>query len=582
MSQEIPAKPIMRFGPFEADLLAGELRKDGVKLKLLGQPLEILAILLERNGEVVTREELRTKLWPSDTFVDFGHGLSAAVNKLRSALGDSADRPRYVETLLGRGYRFVAPILRSPRLSPRHHELIESIAVLPFSNCGVDADTEYLSDGITEGVINSLSQVLNLRVIARSTAFRYKHKETDPQKIGNDLRVNAVVVGNLLQRGDTVIVQAELVDVVTGCQLWGGQFKRKTEDVFALQNDLSKEISEKLRVRLNGDQVRRLAKRQTEDAEAYRLYLKGRYHWNKRNPEATRRAIEYFHKALDSDSGYALAYTGLADTYNYLSFLNVVPPREAMPKAKSAATKALEMDDQLAEAHVSLGYASFTYDGDWLAAGKHFEQALALNPSYSRTHTFYAFYLSSLGRHEQALEAARFALDQDPASPAVSHSLTVQLYLARQFDQAIEQANQTLELDANFAIAYATMAEAYLSKGMYREALPALAEYVALSRRSATSLGLLGYSHARSNDRSQALRGIEELKEASKHSFVPAFFFALVYTGLEENDLAFDWLETAHEERFNRLAYLNVEALWDPLRSDSRFADLLRRIGIPK
>jgi Tfp pilus assembly protein PilF len=234
-----------------------------------------------------------------------------------------------------------------------------------------------------------------------------------------------------------------------------------------------------------------------------------------------------FHK--NNRPGYALAYTGLADTYNYLSFLNVVPPREAMPKAKSAATKALEMDDQLAEAHVSLGYASFTYDGDWLAAGKHFEQALALNPSYSRTHNFYAFYLSSLGRHEQALEVARFALDQDPASPAVSHSLTVQLYLARQFDQAIEQANQTLELDANFAIAYATMAEAYLSKAMYREALPALEKYVALSRRSAASLGLLGYSHARAGERSEALRLIEQLREASKHSFIPAFFFALVY-----------------------------------------------------
>jgi len=538
--------------------------------------------LLERNGEVVTREELRTKLWPSDTFVDFDHGLNAAVNKLRTALGDSADSSRYVETLLGRGYRFVAPILPSLRVSPRHHEPIESVAVLPFSNGGIDADAEYLSDGITEGVINSLSQILNLRVIARSTAFRYRHTEIDPQKAGSDLHVRAVVVGKLLQRGNTVIVQAELVDVATGSQLWGGQFKRKAEDVFALQDDLSKEISEKLRLRLTDDEVQRITKRQTEDAEAYRLYLKGRYHWNRRNPEGIWKAIEYFRRALENDSAYAPAYGGLADAYVYLSFLNVTPPREAMPKAKSAAAKALEMDDQLAEAHVSLGYASFSYDGDWLAAGRYFEQALAMNPGYSRTHTFYAFYLSSLGRHEQALEVARFALDQDPASPAVSHSLAVQLYLARQFDQAIEQANQTLELDANFAIAYAPMAEAYLSKGMYREALPALEKYVALSRRSAASLGLLGYSHARSGERSEALRIIEQLRETSKHSFIPAFFFALVYAGLEEKDRAFAWLETAHQERFNRLAYLKLEALWDPLRSDSRFADLLRRIGIPQ
>jgi tetratricopeptide (TPR) repeat protein len=233
-----------------------------------------------------------------------------------------------------------------------------------------------------------------------------------------------VVVGKLLQRGNTVIVQAELVDVATGSQLWGGQFKRKAEDVFALQDDLSKEISEKLRLRLTDDEVQRITKRQTEDAEAYRLYLKGRYHWNRRNPEGIWKAIEYFRRALENDSAYAPAYGGLADAYVYLSFLNVTPPREAMPKAKSAAAKALEMDDQLAEAHVSLGYASFSYDGDWLAAGRYFEQALAMNPGYSRTHTFYALYLSSLGRHEQALEVARFALDQDPASPAVSHSLT--------------------------------------------------------------------------------------------------------------------------------------------------------------
>jgi len=243
--------------------------------------------------------------------------------------------------------------------------------------------------------------------------------------------------------------------------------------------------------------------------------------------------------------------------------------------------KGLEIDKDLAEAHVSLGYVSFTYDGDWPAAGKHFEQALALNPAYSRAHTFYPFYLSSLGRSEEALEVARRALDFDPASPAVSHSLAVQLYFARQFDQAIDQAHNTLEMDANFAISYAVLGEVYLSKGMYREGLLALEKYSALSRSSATSLALLGYSHARLGERSQALRMIEELKAASKESFVPALFVALVYAGLEDKGQAFTWLEKAYEERFNRLAYLKVDALWDPLRSDPRFADLLRRVGIP-
>jgi tetratricopeptide (TPR) repeat protein len=294
-----------------------------------------------------------------------------------------------------------------------------------------------------------------------------------------------------------------------------------------------------------------------------------------------RKALEYFRQALDKDSAYALAYAGLADTYAYLSFFSVVPPHEAMPKAKAAAAKALEIDDQLAEAHVALGYVNFTYDRDWAAAGKYFEQALAVNPAYCRAHTFYTFYLSSLGRSEEALAVAKRALDLDPASPGVSHSLAVQFYLARQFDQAIKQANNTVEMDANFAISYALLGEAFVSKGMHREALLALDKYSALSRNSATSRALLGYSHARLGERTEALRMIEELKTASKQSFVPAFLFALVYAGLEDKDQAFTWLEKAYEERFNRLAYLKLEALWDPLRSDSRFTDLLRRIGIP-
>jgi TolB-like protein/Tfp pilus assembly protein PilF len=438
-----------------------------------------------------------------------------------------------------------------------------------------------LSDGITETLINNLSQIWNLRVVARSTVFRYKGKDIDPQKAGNDLHVRAVVSGRLLQHGNTLIVRAELMNVATGAQLWGGQYKRKAADVFALQDDLSREISEKLRLQLTGDEKQRLTKRYTEDAEAYRLYLKGRFHWNKRSPEGLQKAVEYFRQALDKDPAYSLAYAGLADTYAHLSFFNVVAPREAMPKAKAAAVKGLEIDEDLAEAHVSLGYVGFTYDGDWPAAGKHFEQALTLNPAYSSTHTFYALYLSSLGRSEEALEVAKRALDLDPASPAVSHSLAVQLYLARKFDQAIEQAQHTLEMEANFAISYAVLGEVYLAKGMYREGLPALEKYSALSRRSATSLAFLGYSHARLGERKEALRMIEELKAASQQSLARALFVALVYAGLEDKDQAFTWLEKAYEERFNRLAYLKVEALWDPLRSDPRFTDLLRRVGIP-
>ena len=569
----------LRFGEFELDISAYELRRGGQPVHLERQPMDLLILLVEHHRQLVSRADIVKRLWDPGVFVDVEMGVNTAIRKLRQALRDSRESPAFVETISGKGYRFIAPV--NAVLLGRQQEAIESVAVLPFANDSADPDGEYLSDGITETLINNLSQIWNLRVVARSTVFRYKGKDIDPQKAGNDLHVRAVVSGRLLQRGSTLIIRAELMDVATGAQLWGGQYNRKAEDVFALQDDLSREISEKLRLQLTGDEKQRLTKRYTEDAEAYRLYLKGRYHWNKRSPEGLQKAVEYFRQALEKDPAYSLAYAGLADTYAYLSFFNVVAPREAMPKAKNAAVKGLEIDKDLAEAHVSLGYVSFTYDGDWPAAGKHFEQALALNPAYSRAHTFYPFYLSSLGRSEEALEVARRALDFDPASPAVSHSLAVQLYFARQFDQAIDQAHNTLEMDANFAISYAVLGEVYLSKGMYREGLLALEKYSALSRSSATSLALLGYSQARLGERSQALRMIEELKAASKESFVPALFVALVYAGLEDKGQAFTWLEKAYEERFNRLAYLKVDALWDPLRSDPRFADLLRRVGIP-
>ena len=541
--------------------------------------MDLLILLVERHRQLVWRADIAKRLWDPGVFVDIEMGVNTAIRKVRQALRDSRASPAFIETISGKGYRFIAPIDAAPL--GRHQEAIESVAVLPFANDSADPDGEYLSDGITETLINNLSQIWNLRVVARSTVFRYKGKDIDPQKAGNDLHVHAVVSGRLLQRGNTLIVRAELMNVATGGQLWGGQYNRKPEDVFALQDDLSREISEKLRLQLTGDEKQRLTKRYTEDAEAYRLYLKGRYHWNKRSPESLQKAVEYFRKALDKDPAYSLAYAGLADTYAHLSFFNVVAPREAMPKAKTAAEQGLEIDKDLAEAHVSLGYISFTYEGDWPAAGKHFEQALTLNPAYSRAHTFYAFYLSSLGRSEEALEVAKRALDLDPASPAVSHSLAVQLYLARKFDRAIEQAYDTLEIDGNFAISYVVLGEVYLSKGMYRDGLSALEKYSALSRRNATSLAFLGYSRARLGERKEALRMIEDLKAASQQSFVPALFVALVYAGLEDKDQAFTWLEKAYEERFNRLAYLKVEALWDPLRSDPRFADLLRRVGIP-
>ena len=337
-----------------------------------------------------------------------------------------------------------------------------------------------------------------------------------------------------------------------------------------------------MRLKLTGADKQRLARRNTNDAEAYRSYLKGRYYWNKRTPEGIEAAISRFQQAIDEDPTYALAYAGLADAHVYRSFFTLARPRDAMPRAKTAAVKALEIDNQLAEAHVSLGYISYAYDWDWPEAQMHFDRASALNPAYVRAHIFYPLYLASRGRLQDALALAKSALDLDPASSSLRHNLAVQFYLAMQFDQAIEQCHRTLDIDPNLADAYAVLGQAYLARAMNREAVTVLEKYSALSPGSAGSLALLGYAHARLGERSEALRTVEELKAMSKKSFVPAFYFALVYAGLEDKDQAFMWLEKGYDERFNRFAYLRQEALWDPLRSDPRFSDLVRRVGIPR
>jgi len=460
-------------------------------------------------------------------------------------------------------------------------EAIDSVAVLPFVNASADPNTEYLSDGITESVINNLSQLPNLRVMARSTMFRYKGKETDPQKVGQDLGVRAVLSGRLLQRGDALIIQAELMDVAKGSQLWGGQYNRKAADVFALQEDLAKEISEKLRLRLTGEEKQRLTKRYTENAEAYQLYLKGRYYWNKGSEEGCQKAIEYFQQALDKDPSYALAYAGLADTYSLLlSAFGWFPPQEAIPKAKAAALKALEIDERLPEPHVALGYASLAYDWDWPTAGKHFQQAIALNPAYPTAHVWYSEYLVVLGRTDEGLAEAKRALDLDPVSLLVNRNMARQLYLAGRFDRAIEQSRKMLEMDPGFPLAHWQLGTAYAIKGMYGEALAELEKYAALSGRSPLALSYVGYALARSGERSQALRIVDELQALSKRKYVYSISIARVYVGLSEKDQAIAWLEKAYQER-SFVYLLKVDPTWDPLRSDRRFQDLLRRIGLP-
>jgi len=416
-------------------------------------------------------------------------------------------------------------------------------------------------------------------VMARGTVFRYKGKENDPLKIGRDLRVRAVLSGRLAQHADMVVVQAELIDVANGSRLWGGQYSRNMANVFALQEDLSTEISEKLRLRLTSEEKQRLTKRYTENAEAYQLYLKGCYYQNKGTEEGAKKSIEYFQQAIGKDPGYALAYAGVARAYNQLDVFGWLPPREAMPKSKAAALKALEIDDGLSEAHSALGYAHVIYDWDWPAAKRQFERALALNPSSTEA-LWDSLYLLSVGHTDEALAEYKRALDLDPLNLLLKFRMAWTLYAARRFDESIEQCMKMLEMDPGYPLAHWVLGQAYAGKGMYREALSELEKYAALTQRTPMALSSLGNVLARSGERSRALQVLAELKEISKQKYVYSATFARIYAGLGDKDQAFAWLEKAYEEHSTALYWIKVDPSWDPLRSDPRFNDLLRRMGL--
>jgi len=465
----------------------------------------------------------------------------------------------------------------------RPGKAIDSLAVLPFENRSAEPDTEYLSDGITESIINSLSHLPKLRVMPRGTVFRYKGREVDPQTVGRDLNVGAMLTGRVAHRGDSLNIQAELVDVMSGRQLWGEQYNRKLADIFAVQEEIAKEISEKLRLRLSGEEKKKLTKRYTENSQAYQLYLKGRYYWNKRTPEGLKKGIEYFKDAIEKDPGYALAYSGLADTYDLLSGYSVTPPAEAYPKAKAAARKALEIDETLAEAHTSLAYALWNYDWDWTASERENKRALELNPNYANGHHWYALLLAILGRHQEAAAEINRALELDSLSLVINTKVGALHYYARQYDQAIDQLQKTIEMDKNFLLARLYLASSYEQKGQLPEAIAGFRKGIELGQNP-WILASLGHAYAVSGNRggAQKTKTLGDLEVMAKEQFVSPYFVALVYAGLGDRDTAFEWLRKAHDERSDWLTYLKVDPAVDSLRSDPRFQDLLCRVGLPQ
>jgi serine/threonine-protein kinase len=457
---------------------------------------------------------------------------------------------------------------------------IDSLAILPFENASGDSDAEYLSDGITESIINSLSQLPNLRVMARSTVFRYKGKNPDTLTVARELNVRGVLSGRVFQRGDRLMIKAELVDSADGAQIWGEQFNRQLNDIFAIEEEISREISEKLRLKLTGEEKKRLSKRHTQNIEAYQEYMKGRYLWNQRTRDSLFKCIDHFNRAIDLDPNYALAYAGLADARNIIASYSSQPPAEAFPKARSAATRALALDNTLAEAHTALAFVMLGYDWEYAEAEKQFKLALSLNHGYATAHLWYALLLVALERHDEAMAEMQKALELDPLSLPIRANLGWLLYLERKYDEAIVELRRTLEVEPNFLLARRRLCQVYIQKGMYTEAADELERALVLAPEDTEIIGLLGYYYAVTGKHEASHSMFHRLEDLAQQRYIPAYFFARIYVGLDNKDCAFDFLEKAYEERYGLLAYMRVDPELDPLRADPRFADLMQRVKL--
>ena len=583
ISSEIPQ--VLRFDVFELDVRVGELRKRGTKLRLQGQPLQVLGVLLKRPGVLVTREELRAEIWPADTFVDFDHSLHNAIARIRESLGDSADTPRYIETLPRRGYRFIERVdevkpeastlhvSRSREFDPRG---IQAVAVLPLQDLSGDPDRDYFADSMTEALITSLAKISALRVISRTSAMQYKGAKKSLPQIARELNVDAVIEGTVLRSGERVRITAQLIHATSDQHLWAESYERDFRDILSLQSEIARQVANQVRIILTPEELARLGSARQINPEAHDWYLRARYYWNKRTEESVKKGLSYFHRAIDSDPTYAQGYAGLADSYNILGYYNALPPMEAYPKGKAAALKALALDNSLAEPHAALGVVKRDFEWDWSGAEVEFQRAIELNPGCVEAYHWRSTLLSMLGRHAEALREKKRALAIDPLSVVIRTDLARMCYFARDYDLSLEHYRSALDMDPNFGSAHLWLAQVYQQKGLYEEAISSLKSGVHLSSDSTYALAKLGLGYAMAGRCDEARAVLNRLNALSSQRYVSPYDIALVHLGLRKNDEAFTWLQRAFEQRSIWIGYLNVEPQLDPLRSDQRFRLLVR------
>lgn len=663
------SEQIISFAEFELDAARRRLMREGKPLHLNAKAFDLLVYLAENAGRVVTKDEILDAVW-QDQFVEEGN-LKVQMSALRKVLGEQKDDHRFLVTIPGKGYKFVAdvqnsdeqneivirqqtvtrlvveselefsddensqpiavapqpitvaadgsetntsqltaqslllPLSRKPRyavfaaggllfvllallaynkwsLPPQPAAQIKSIAVLPFKPLVSENRNESLEIGMADTLIATLSNFREINVRPISAVRRYAGIEQDAVAAGREQQVDAVLDGQLQQSGEKIRVTVRLVRVEDGVTIWTNQFDEKMTDIFTVQDSISERVAGVLALKLTREEKGQITKRYTENTEAYQLYLMGRYHLNRLTDDGFLKGRDYFQQAIDKDPNYALAYAGLADSYNILSGFNALAGKEGFPKARTAAIKALELDGELAEAHSALGTVKHFYDWDWSGAEREFKRAIEINPSYSDAHQMYSYYLSAMGRFDEALAEMRRAQELEPLSLVKIIGIGEIYYFQRQYDQAIGQYQKALEMDPNSGVTHWAIGNVYLHKGMYDEAIAEYQKAIPLSGDSPDEPAMLAYAYALSGRRGEALQIIDELKQRSKRSYISPTIIAFIYGGLGEKDLAFELLDKAYEGRDFILVLLKVEPIFDPLRSDPRFSVLLKRVGLPQ
>jgi TolB-like protein/Tfp pilus assembly protein PilF len=579
--QEAHAR-LLRFDGFEMDVESGELRKGGMRLKLQPQPFRLLGLLASRAGRVLTRQEIERELWGGQTHVDFEGGLNYCIRQIRTALGDDADSPRYIETLPRRGYRFLVTV-ETPGSTSAARPRRPMIAVLPFGNLTGQNDQDYFCDGLTEELIAQLGRLnpQQLGVIAFTTARQYRNTPKGIDQIGEELGVEFIVEGSFRRAGDRVRIMAQLIQVSDQSHLWAEAYNRTLEDIINIQIDVAERVARSLAVELLAGRGAAMARAVTRNSAAYEAYLKGRYYLNKRRTEEDfLTALGHFKKAIEKDPAYVPAYAGVADVYDVAGFYSWIAPKDAYEGSMRAIRKALELDRTYAEIYTSLAYAKMLYEWDFPGAEASFRQALDLNPNYVTAHYWYAFFLAAVARFDEALGQIDQALHLDPLSLVINSSKGRVLYFARRYEEAIVQLKNTIDMEEEFPLAHYLLGLVYLQMSRCNEAAAEFQRARETSENHPASISGVASALALSGNKSEARKVLRQLEELASRRYVTAYYSGLVYVALGENDRAFACLEKAHQDGCASLTNIKSDPGLDPLRSDHRFENLVKRVGL--